>query len=95
MDRPTPHRLHPDSSLTRSALEFWGKQSTEAILVSLQTGKLRSRDVGKLELKPDGTVMNGNTRVKCLEERTFDLNKLWDLVEPPSTARQRFDDLFN
>jgi len=94
MSKPTPHRLHPDSSLSRSSLDFWRQQSDEDILASLQSGKLGARAVGNLQLKPDGTIMNGTTRVKCLEERGFDLNKLWDLVGPSSSSRQRFDDLF-
>jgi hypothetical protein len=29
-----------------------------------------------LRVKPDGRIMNGNTRVKVLEERGFDVNSL-------------------
>jgi hypothetical protein len=93
--RPTPRRLHADSTLSPAALDFWRKQKDDDILTSLSTGRLGRNDVGKLVLQPDGTVMNGNTRVKCLEERGHDLNKLWDLVEPDeASARRRFDELF-
>jgi hypothetical protein len=29
-----------------------------------------------LRIKPDGRIMNGNTRIKVLEERGFDVNVL-------------------
>jgi len=45
-------------------------------------------------LKADGTIMNGNTRVTCLEENGYDLNKLWELVEPPKASSPWFDDFF-
>ena len=93
--RPTPHRLHPDHSLSQVSLEFSRKQPNETILVSLQTGRLGAKEVGKVVLNPDGTILNGNTRVKCLEERGYDLENLWNFVEPEeSAAHPRFDELF-
>jgi hypothetical protein len=29
-----------------------------------------------LKIKPDGRIINGNTRIKVLEERGFDINSL-------------------
>ena len=29
-----------------------------------------------LKVKPDGRILNGNTRIKVLEERGFDINSL-------------------
>jgi hypothetical protein len=41
------------------------------ILQSLQPGNVEA-----LKVKPDGRIMNGNTRVKVLEERGVDVNTL-------------------
>jgi len=53
------------------ALEYWRKQPTEDIVNSLQPGQPEA-----LKVKFDGRIMNGNTRIKVLEERGFDVNSL-------------------
>jgi hypothetical protein len=53
------------------ALEHWRKQSAEDIVRSLQPGQPEA-----LKVKPDGRIMNGNTRIKVLEERGVDVNML-------------------
>jgi hypothetical protein len=53
------------------ALEYWRKQSTEDIVNSLQLGQPEA-----LKVKSDGRIMNGNMRIKVLEERGFDVNSL-------------------
>ena len=73
---PSPlQRIHPDatyqSGLARLALEYWRKQSTADIVRSLAPGGREA-----LQVKPDGRIMNGNTRIKVLEERGFDVNSL-------------------
>ncbi len=74
---PTPplQRIHPDatyqSGSAKLALEHWRKQPTDDIVRSLAPG---SREA--LRVKPDGRIMNGNTRIKVLEERGFDVNGL-------------------
>ena len=55
----------------RFAMEYWRKQSTDDIVESLQPGNREA-----LKVKPDGRIMDGNTRVKVLEERGFDINTL-------------------
>jgi hypothetical protein len=52
-------------------LEHWRKQSTDDIIRSLAPGGREA-----LRVKPDGRIMNGNTRIKVLEERGFDVNSL-------------------
>ncbi len=52
-------------------LEYWRRQSTATIVESLQPGRVES-----LQVKPDGRIMNGNTRIKVLEERGVDVNRL-------------------
>jgi hypothetical protein len=50
-------------------LEYWRRQTTEIIVESLQPGNSES-----LKVKPDGRIMNGNVRIKVLEERSYDVN---------------------
>jgi hypothetical protein len=72
-----PHlrRIHSDQTLetgsSRIALEYWRQQSTADIVQSLQRGNAEA-----LQVKPDGRIMNGNTRIKVLEERGFDIHSL-------------------
>jgi hypothetical protein len=53
------------------ALEYWRKQPTADIVNSLQPGRPEA-----LTVTSDGRIMNGNTRIKVLEERGFDVNSL-------------------
>lgn len=72
---PPLRRIHSDQTLeygsNRLALEYWRKQPTDNIVQSLQPGNSEA-----LKVKPDGRVMNGNIRIKVLEERGFDINGL-------------------
>jgi hypothetical protein len=72
---PPLRRIHSDaiyqSGSARLALEYWRKQPTSAIVDSLRPGKPES-----LQVKPDGRIMNGNTRIKVLEERGYDIEAL-------------------
>ncbi|MFD8870485.1 DUF6531 domain-containing protein, partial [Streptomyces sp. NPDC059590] len=71
-EKPPPlTSLHPDSSLDKSSLEFWRKQDTEDIVWSLRPGAHEP-----LIVKPDGTIMNGNTRVSVLRSRGYDVDSL-------------------
>ena len=73
-DVPPLRFLHPDSyrgGLAKISLEFWRTRPTDAIIESLRPG---SREV--LLVKPDGTIMNGNTRVMVLLERGIDIHAL-------------------
>jgi hypothetical protein len=72
---PPLRRIHSDQTLesgsSRFALEYWRKQPTDKIVQSLRPGNAEA-----LKVKPDGRIMNGNIRIKVLEERGFDINKL-------------------
>jgi hypothetical protein len=72
---PPLRRIHADQLLetgvSRIALEYWRQQPTADIVCSLQPGNVES-----LKVKPDGRIMNGNTRIKVLEERGVDVNGL-------------------
>lgn len=73
--QPALRRIHPDatyqSGTAKLALEYWRRQPTDAIVRSLTPGGREA-----LRVKPDGRIMNGNTRIKVLEERGFDVNSL-------------------
>jgi len=68
-------RIHSDQTITsgsnRYSFEYWQKQRTDVIVKSLQPG---SREA--LRVKADGRIFNGNTRLKVLEERGFNINTL-------------------
>ena len=78
---PPLRRIHSDQLLetgvSRIALEYWRQQPTADIVHSLQPGRVES-----LKVKPDGRIMNGNTRIKVLEERGVDVNGLPREVVP-------------
>ena len=63
--------LHDDSSASKASLEFWHKKSTQEIVDSLKPGNPEA-----LRVKPDGTIMNGNTRIHILRERGFNVDSL-------------------
>jgi hypothetical protein len=73
--QPPLQHIHSDatyqSGSAKLALEYWRKQPTDAIVRSLAPG---SREA--LRVKPDGRIMNGNTRTKVREERGVDVNSL-------------------
>lgn len=64
--------LHPLASMRKSSLSFWRTQTTNEIIASLQDGS----EHGPLQVKPDGTVMQGNTRILILTERGVDVDSL-------------------
>jgi hypothetical protein len=72
---PPLRRIHSDQTLetgaNRIALEYWRKKTTDDIIKSLAPGQPES-----LKVKPDGRVMNGNTRIKVLEEHGEDVDSL-------------------
>ncbi|HLN31923.1 MAG TPA: hypothetical protein VK395_29600 [Gemmataceae bacterium] len=79
--QPPLQRIHPDGinqfGTAKLALEHWRQQPTDAIVRSLAPGCREA-----LRVKPDGRVMNGNTRIKVLEERGFDVNGLAREIVP-------------
>ena len=59
-------RLHPDVSLSKATLAFWRGQTTESIVASLAPAQAAG-----LKVKSNGIIMDGNTRMKVLEERGY------------------------
>jgi RHS repeat-associated protein len=62
--------IHGPGTISGAAMDSVRKMSTEEIINSLKNGE----EPGII--KPDGTVMNGNTRLAVLQERGVDINKL-------------------
>jgi hypothetical protein len=94
---PPLRRLHPDSTYesdptARRSYEYWKDQPTEAIVESLKPGTNNSRS---LKVKPDGTEVDGNTRVRVLEDRGIDIDALprealpGDATEPDAGSATR------
>ena len=83
----TLRRLHPDSTYetdpkAKRSLDYWRRQPTGTIVESLKPGAENS-----LKVKPDGTIMDGNTRTKVLEERGYDIESLRREPRPPAGGR--------
>jgi hypothetical protein len=77
-DVPEPplRRMHGDAlyeqpGLARSSLEHQRRTPTEQIVASLAPGGRQA-----LRATTDGLIKNGNTRIKVLLERGFDVNIL-------------------
>jgi hypothetical protein len=73
--RPPLRRIHTDATLASGAgalsLAYWRRRETEEVVESLRPGKPEA-----LRVKADGRVINGNVRLKVLEERGFDVDAL-------------------
>jgi hypothetical protein len=63
--------LHPDRSLSQAKLEEFMNVTTDDLIDSLKPGRS-----GALKARPDGTVMDGHHRLKVLQERGVDIDKL-------------------
>jgi len=68
---PSLKSLHSDDSLVTSKLEKLAKCSTDDLIASLRPGR-----PGALKTRPDGTMLDGNHRVKILRDRGVDVDNL-------------------
>jgi hypothetical protein len=73
--QPSLKRIQSDATIksgsNRFSYDFWRQQSTDDIVQSLRSGADEA-----LRSTLDGRIINGNTRIKVLEERGFDVNAL-------------------
>jgi hypothetical protein len=87
---PELRLLHPDSTLSETTLGFWRTKSIDEIVRSLSPGSEEP-----LTVKADGTVMQGNHRIKVLQELGYDVDSLprvphrGDVESSPPTGSQR------
>lgn len=74
-DRPPLRRIHGERTLESrryaASLAHWRQQSTDQIVASLLPGQPDA-----LKVKSDGRVFDGNTRIRVLEERGFEVDAL-------------------
>jgi hypothetical protein len=73
---PPIRRIHPDSTyaqdpVARRSLDYHRRRSTDEIIESLRPGGAEP-----LTVKRDGRILQGNTRIKVLEERGYPVNDL-------------------
>ena len=67
-------RLHNDQVINSSNLVNYqnlSKESTDTIIASLKPGSKEA-----LIVKPNGLIMNGNTRIRILQERGVEVDSL-------------------
>jgi hypothetical protein len=70
-NHPPLKPLHPDSSLSQAKLAQLSRVATGVLEDSLRPGQANS-----LKVRPDGTVLEGNHRIKVLRDRGVDVDRL-------------------
>lgn len=86
-DYPPLTVLHGDDVLGRESLNFWKGQDTDSIVRSLHPDA-----DAPLTVKPDGMIMDGNTRIRALQLRGYDVDSL--PRTPYGSAKPMDDDDF-
>ncbi len=72
MDKTPPLKpVHADHSLVKSKLEGYSRLSDQELIDSLKPGQQ-----GSLKTRPDGTIVDGNHRIKILRDRGVDVDSL-------------------
>jgi hypothetical protein len=69
-------RLHEDKALKQSTLAYFRGQSNDDIVRSLL-----AEGPENLKMRSDGLVLQGNHRIKVLEERGYDTSQLSEHAE--------------
>ena len=77
MSQPPLQPLPPDSSLSSATLRALDKMSTQELVDSLRPSQPEA-----LRVRPNGTILNGNHRVKLLRERGVDVDSLPREITP-------------
>ena len=77
---PPLRLIHSDRTFRagrgKLSIEYWRTRSTPEIVASLLRRPHDPAYQEYLKVKYDGTVMQGNTRVRVLAERGYNVNKL-------------------
>jgi len=80
--KPKLKQIHSKKTLkngsNKYSYDYWNTRSTDSIVKSLKPGKNNPEG---LIIKPDGRIIQGNTRTTILQDRGFDINKLPRIVE--------------
>jgi ParB-like chromosome segregation protein Spo0J len=80
-NQPQLKPLHADSSLIPLKLDQYGKLSDQELIDSLKPGQQ-----GSLKVRPDGTIVDGNHRVKILRDRGVEVDSLPREIIPKDPA---------
>ncbi len=70
-DAPKLKPLHGEHSLINLKLQMFSKLETEVLIDSLKPGQ-----TGSLKVRPDGTMADGNHRIKVLRDRGVEVDSL-------------------
>ncbi len=74
--------LHADSTSIPSKLNKYGKLSDQELIDSLKPGQQ-----GALKVRPDGTIVDGNHRIKILRDGSVDVDSLpRDIIPKDGTS---------
>lgn len=80
MKHPPLKFLHSENVLIELKLEYFRRLSTEDL-----TESLKPESAGALKVKEDGTIMDGNHRIKVLLERGVEVDDLpreiWERIK--------------
>lgn len=86
-ERPSLTLLHDEQRIRRqTSYDYWEQQSTDVIV-----GSLRPEAANPLTAKPNGTVMQGNTRIFVLRQRGVDVDSLPRVIHNPYPTEEWYD----
>lgn len=77
MNQPPLKPLHADVALIKSKLDDYSRLSSQELIDSLRPGQ-----TGSLKTRVDGTIVDGNHRIKILRDRGVDVDGLPREVVP-------------
>jgi len=80
MNQPPLKLLHSEAVLIKLKLEYFRTISTDELIKSL-----KPETTNALKTRSDGTIMDGNHRIKVLRERGFEVDglprEIWERVK--------------
>jgi len=77
--RPALRLIHDQDSFSLNSLAYWRSKSSDYILDSLLDPAKPDHEA--LTVKPDGRVINGNSRLFVLSERGHDIDTIpWEPI---------------
>jgi hypothetical protein len=74
-EQPRLRRIHPDSTYERGSAKY-GLESIRRMSTYDIVDSLTPNSAEPLTVKLDGRIFDGNTRIKVLQERGYDINTL-------------------
>jgi len=79
--KPPLQRIHPNETYVSdpdaaNSLQYQRSRTTEDLIRSLEPNPTDPAQGESLKTYPDGRLLNGNTRIRVLQERGVDVNQL-------------------